>query len=713
MLRDLGLLDVYDSSECNLVEDLMVPCISNSVYYIRGVGFFSSGWLKLAAQGIAQLVAGGGKATFIVSPILENADWEAMQLGDLAKESPEILAVISRNIEELRQNLEENTRNALAWLIADGLLDFHFAIPRNRDSQCDYHDKVGFCIDEEQDRVAFHGSFNDSIKGSINGEAFSVFRSWNEGQLAYVEQHESRLKLLLANKNAQFEVFDIPETAKNDLIRLRTTQERPYRRKVDLTVDNEAEKSLTLPVAVSLREYQQQAIQAWFDNHCIGLFDMATGTGKTIASLAAAYTAYLERKKIALVILVPYLHLVEQWVSEVKSFGFSPICCSSDHPKWKTLLSDATDLYNLGITDNLCIIAVHQTAASDGFVKAISRCKNENLMLLGDEVHALGAKNLRKALIECATLRLGLSATPDRWYDEEGTAVLHDYFKEVVYEFPLEKAIGRFLTRYKYYPVPIHLTREELGEFKELTAKIGMSITKKNHAKEEVSNSSLSYLLIKRAQIIAKAEQKYDALETLIKKLQTQGHIRHLLVYCASGEIDKVLEILVKKANLKCHRFNCEVSLAERQKILKRFGDGTLDVLVAIKCLEEGVDVPATRTAIFMSSTTNPREFVQRRGRVLRKFDSKREAEIYDMLVLPNSEDSQTDVDSAKSLIRREMPRFAEFVSAADNEYYAREVVKPILERYGMTHYMSPDMRPWDIYRQMLADGEIEIENTF
>ena len=218
MLREIDLLDVYDSSECNLIEDLMIPCISNSVSYIRGVGFFSSGWLRLAAKGIVQLIANGGKASFIVSPQLENSDWEAMKLGNAAKESPELLSILSRNIEELRNNLEDDTKNTLAWLIADEMLEFHFAIPRNRDSQCDYHDKVGLCIDNEQNRVAFHGSFNDSIKGSLNGEAFSVFRSWNDGQLAYVDQHENRLRQLLCNENTQFEVFGIPDAIKNDFM---------------------------------------------------------------------------------------------------------------------------------------------------------------------------------------------------------------------------------------------------------------------------------------------------------------------------------------------------------------------------------------------------------------------------------------------------------------------------------------------------------------
>ena len=633
-----------------------------------------------------------------------------MKLGEQAKESPKLLSVLSRNIEELQRSLEEDTRNTLAWLIADGLLDFYFAIPRSRNSQCDYHDKVGYCIDEDKDRVAFHGSFNDSIKGTLNGEAFSVFRSWSEGQLSYVEQHENRLKQLLENNNAQFEVLGIPETSKNDFIRLRTSPQRPYRRKIDLAKVFEMDSTLAIPFDV--RDYQQKAIQAWLDNHCIGLFNMATGTGKTKTSLAAAVAAYRERKKIALVILVPYLHLLEQWVDEVKSFGFSPICCSSENPKWENLLFDAINQFNLGFTEHLCVIAVHQTAAGQNFINAISKCKNENLLLLGDEVHSLGAQNLRKGLMERATLRLGLSATPDRWYDEEGTAVLHNYFNKVVFEYPLEKAIGRFLTRYKYHPVPVHLTPSELEEFKELTQKIVIVTAKKNQSQSsEQLAGNLNLLLIKRAQIIAKAEQKFLALEYILSSLRKQGEIKHLLVYCAPGEIDRVLPILAEKANLRCHRFDHTVALSERQKVIKSFSSGTLDALVAIKCLDEGVDVPATRTAIFMASTTNPREFVQRRGRVLRQFESKKEAMIYDMLVLPDPNDEIMDIDAAKSLIRREMPRFAEFTSSAENIYSAKEIVKPLLEHYGMTHYF--DMRPWDIYKQMLNEGEIEIDTHF
>ena len=661
MLRDLGLRDVYDSAETNLTEDLMVPCIANSVLYIRGVGFFTSGWLGLAAKGIVRLASNGGKAVFIVSPHIEEGDWEAMKQGMLAKDTPELRDLLCKNIDALRETLENNTRNALAWLIADGILEFYFAIPRNRDPLCDYHDKVGLCIDEEKDRVAFHGSFNDSIKGTMNGEAFSVFRSWNEGQLPYVDLHHRRLEELMANQNSQFEVVGIPEAVKEEFIRLRTSKVRPYKRKND--IDDTSVRDDTIVIPVELREYQKDAIQAWKDNGCIGMYDMATGTGKTITSLAAAARLFLQRQKLALVILAPYLHLVEQWISEAKQFGFRPHCCSSENSNWKSQLYDEIDSFKFGGQKHLCVIATHKTAATKDFVDAIKRCDSSDLMLLADETHALGAGHLRKALLPNATFRLGLSATPKRWHDAEGTTALTDYYRSVVYEMPIEEAIKRrFLTPYEYHPIPVSLDSAELDEYVGLTQKIGKMAAQSESNKKGIS-PQMNTLLVKRSRLVMKAEEKYKRLRLVLRELLRQKSVRHLLVYCAPGEVDHVVEI-VNNERIHCHKFTHKESPDMRKQLLRGFQNGTISALVAIKCLDEGVDIPASKTAIFLASTTNPREFVQRRGRILRQAESKDFAVIYDMLVLPDIEGEIIMGDEiAKSLIRREMPRFAEFVS--------------------------------------------------
>jgi hypothetical protein len=196
MLRDLELRPVYDSAECDLVLDLIVPLLAESQEYWRGVGFFTSGWLRTACKGVVQLVNNAGSARIVTSPMMQREDWEALQVGDAAKQDAVLRETLRRNIADLARALAQDTLNALAWMVADGVLEFRFAIPRDFNMGGDYHDKVGVFIDQKGDLVAIHGSFNDSVKGSLNGEAFSVFRSWEEGQRPYVEQHRARLTKL-------------------------------------------------------------------------------------------------------------------------------------------------------------------------------------------------------------------------------------------------------------------------------------------------------------------------------------------------------------------------------------------------------------------------------------------------------------------------------------------------------------------------------------
>ncbi len=711
MLKDLDLRPVYDSAECSIVNDLMVPCLCNCTKYLRGVGFFTSGWLSLAATGIEALAKTGGQARFVVSPVLEEADKEALALGEQAKNSPALHRVLKQNINELTANLHADTRNTLAWLVADGILEFSFAIPRSLGPTGSYHDKVGVCIDKDNNKVAFHGSFNDSIQGSLNGEAFSVFRSWEPGQQPYVKMHEDRLRSLLDNRNRQFYVCNIPDAIRDDLIMLRTTTDRPYRLLGDASFTELSPPEPTCPY--KLRSYQQEAIKAWGANDYRGIFEMATGTGKTITALEAARTVYSLHEHLALVILVPYLHLANQWVDEAKAFGFSPVVCNSAMQNWSSRMVQLIDDYSLGVHKHICLIAVHQTASGDKFRHLAQRIDGKDMLLLVDETHALGARHLRKALLPRAQMRLGLSATPRRWLDDEGTACLMDYYSDVVFSYPLEDAIGKFLTPYDYHPILVPLTSEETEEYTTLSRQIAILAAKQPETNE--MSVQLKHLLIKRARILWKADGKYPALIALLQTLQDKGKIqgasllKHLLLYCAPGEHDRVLQI-VKPLIPSCHEFVHSVSLKEREKLLRAFQRGDLNALVAIKCLDEGVDIPATKTAILMASTSNPREFVQRRGRILRLHEGKRKATVYDFLVIP-PEDCDCPQETAKALLLREMPRFAEFASCANNQYEARRQVRDTVDRYGMLHLL--DLRPWELHRMLLAERDMRLEQEF
>lgn len=703
MLRSLNLKPVYDSSKSHLVADLIAPLMESSLEYFRGVGYFSSAWLREASHGVVALVENGGRGRVVLSPILSDQDWEAFRKGGEARADNILHDVLERNIGDLSRALESDLLNALAWLIADDLFDFRFAVPRPQWRGGDYHDKVWVFSDAAGDRVALHGSFNDSIKGTLNGEAVSVFKSWETAQEPYVCAHLARLEDLWNGRNEQFLVRTIPEAAKESLIRLRSS-ERPYQAPGLTTLGPKTSSTRKPHRPVKLRDFQSKAIDAWMKQGCNGILEMATGTGKTFTSLAAAVKRYETSERLATIILVPYLHLLEQWKRHCERFGFSPILCSGEHGGWRRTLASAVTDFRLGISDNLCILAVHMTAASADFQSRIRPLPAESTLVIGDEVHGLGARQLRKAMMPCAGMHLGLSATPQRWLDDEGTQAIINTFGKVCFEYGLDDAIaGKFLTPYEYYPVLVSLSSRELEEYEALTASI-VRLRTSTEANPNLKRT-LKHLLIKRAAIIWGAEEKLPALVAMLTGrletcLSTGERPRHNLVYCAPGEHKVVLKTLAK-LGLRCHEFVHTVSMAEREVVLKRFDEGDIEALVAVRCLDEGVDVPATESAYFLASTSNPRQFVQRRGRVLRVAEGKTRAIIVDFLVVP-SESPPGDKGVALSLLRREMPRFAEFSLAATNVNAARKVVFDLLDRYEALNML--DETPWKLYEQVLSE---------
>jgi len=696
VLKELELLPVYDSEYYDLIRDLQVPLLSHAKDYLRGVGFFTSGWLRLAGQGMSVFVKRGGFARIVISPILDGADWEALKFGEAARFDAALLEILTRNIDDIARTLEHDTRNALAWMVADGTLEFRFALPRDRMSAGDYHDKVGIFSDSTGARVAIHGSLNDSIKASLNGEAFSVFKSWDPGQAPYVEMHQKRLEALWNNQNKQFRVCRIPDAIREKFIKLRISSKAPY------SSPSALYGGASFPSCpVKLHDYQETAIKKWREADCRGVFEMATGTGKTITSLAAASSIYRENGRLALLILVPYLHLLQQWERNCQQFGFDPILCSGEHGRWQIAAKSAIQDFNIGVKNHLCILAVHKTAATDRFAAAIRRLPVSDTLLIGDEAHGLGAAHLRKAMTEKAGLRLGLSATPRRWFDDEGTDTLFSYFGLTCFEFTIDQAIGKFLTPYEYYPQLVNLTDAETDQYDELTQKIIAISTLAEHNPE--LRDRLQRLLLQRARIISSAQQKLPALLYLLSRMQEDCRQRDeepagILVYCAPGEHSKVLQS-VAALGLRCHEFVHDVNLSDREKLLALFDTGNIQVLVAIKCLDEGIDVPSTRTAFILASSTNPREFVQRRGRILRRAPGKSLAVIYDFLVVPPANRLALKLGSDVGILQREMPRFVEFASSAMNQFSARAVIRDILDRLEMLNLL--DEKPWDVYHTL------------
>lgn len=705
MLCDLDLLPVYDSSNYDLISDLQVPLLKNSTSYLRGVGYFTSGWLRLVVNGLKEFVEKGGKIRLIISPFIENNDWDAILLGVQAMSDSVLKALLDANVTDFVKSVDEDTLIAFSWMIADEIIELRIAVPKDSEVRRNYHDKVGIFRDETGNEVALHGSLNDSIQGSFNGEAFSVFCSWVDSQKEYFESHKKRLDMLWSGENSHFNALLLPEAIKNRIVSLKKDNQRPYKLPSHTIVCSPLENK-----NIKLRPYQLDAIDSWLTSNCRGIFEMATGSGKTITSLSAAMAKIQILGKGIIIILVPYIHLLDQWESDCSKFGLCPILCGSDRKGWQAEVREAIRNFKIGLIEKVCIIAVHKTASGDKFKSAIDKISSDFTIMIVDEVHGLGAPDLRKGLLPNINMRLGLSATPERWLDKEGSEVIKNYFEGSCYVYSLENAIkDGYLVHYLYNPVIVNLDEDETMEYIKLTKQI---VQMYNATKNDITNlDALKKLKIRRAAIVGNASQKkIRLLENIQEQLESKNSLnefRDVLIYCAPGSHKEILK-RVASLGVKCHEFVGEVSSKKRQDILQRFAHGDLHALVAIKCLDEGVDAPSTRTAHIMASSQNPRQFIQRRGRILRNLPGKVRADIYDYVVMP-SLSTMDDNGFMESLIRREMPRFAEFASLADNQYQAKQKIWNILDSYGLLHLL--DQKPWEISNEYTEEGWLADED--
>lgn len=448
------------------------------------------------------------------------------------------------------------------------------------------------------------------------------------------------------------------------------------------------------PPPVDLRDYQKDAVRAWRDAGGRGIFAMATGAGKTITALTLACRVAERNRPFVIIVVCPFLDLAKQWLREMDKFGFFPVACFHGRDSWQIPLRNAYQRVSAGLTDCVSVVASNATFLSPVFQRALSPSLATH-MLIADEVHNLGAAQLKDALPKKIALRLGLSATPVRHGDAAGTQALIDYFGNVVYEFSIERAIKKdVLVPYRYYPVLVDLTVDETDAYRELTAKIGRFFV---HTDEEKQSDKLKILLIKRARLLASAANKLPALsETLLRH---GVPITKAIVYCgdgtvehpATGELDRqivaVTRLLGETHGLKVRKFTCDESSEERAGILDALRGGRLQALVAIRCLDEGIDVPDVQLGFLMASSTNPRQFIQRRGRLLRRAPGKSHAVIYDFIVQPPSfsdESDSTAFNVERRLFRRELKRVLEFCRSAENGPVALQKLQGLRIEYNL-----------------------------
>lgn len=624
-LRDIPIKNEYRSLIDDVVKDFYVPLLGNAVLYQRAVGFFSSSALMMISQGINGLIQNEGKIQIIASPRLSALDIEEIKKGYEVRKVIE--KSLLREINDIEDQEDVEKLSYIAKLVADGILDVKIAFLTTKNEIAMYHEKMGLITDSDGNTVAFSGSMNESENAfKDNYESFDTFCSWtNDSERVF--QKQMAFKAIWEDYEPGVETIDFPEAVKSRLYEynpeLRLKNNKNNEQNSD-ELELREKKAIFLPDDFKIRMYQNSAIHTWEEKGFRGIYDMATGTGKTLTALASIEYLYRKNKeRLAIIIVCPYQHLVEQWVEDIVRFGIQPIIgySASSQKNWKKILEQAVRSFNLRVTDMFCLITTNASFVTKKVQEQIQLLGKDSLVVV-DEAHNMGAANYRRCLPTAFEYRLALSATIDRHNDETGTVALSDYFGEKCIEYSLREAIdNKMLTRYFYYPVLTYLDADELEEYINLTHQLATTISKK--AGKTVLSEYAKQLLIKRARVIAGTRAKLPELKKIIEPYKDD---KHLLIYCGATtikevdademdfgtrQIDLVTNMLGNDIGMRVGRFTSQESPQERAQIRAAFAEGNmLQALVAIKCLDEGVNIPSIKTAFILASSTNPKEYM-------------------------------------------------------------------------------------------------------
>lgn len=654
------------------VDELFVPLLRNARTYDIAVGYFTSGWLRDTAEGLAKFAISGGKSRWVVSPQLNEDDAKIILEGTGNKRhTNSTVENAEEAILELILALKTDARQELCSMIASGILQFKIAIPKS--SQGMLHAKIGISTDNSGNKLAFSGSYNLTANAKSNWENIDVFRGWITPELSRIEKLEHQFQALWENIDPTFLIH----TPSEELLKNISSHSGDKLSKYINTPDEEPLSEIVL------RPYQEEAITNWFRSKCQGTFVMATGSGKTITALSAVerlkqIVVDEHEKALLVVIAVPLKHLLDQWYDEISKFGFRTIKCYENSNVWRQKLSEQMGALRVIGKDTLVALVTNATFSGGNFQNEIQRWRN-NFLFIADEAHNLGSSTYLKLLPENADYRLALSATPERYNDDRGTKELFKYFGKPVIEFSIDDAISAgYLCEYYYYP---HIC--EMSEY-EYDIYIGLAERITEEAKKVKPNGDKTKehirLLGERADLLTGVNSKLDILVDQLNIQQSKNAISHTLIYCGSrvgeeGErhIERAQKLIGNKVGIKAHKFTAEEQPKLRRELLSRFSDGSLQALTAIKCLDEGVDIPATKHAYILASTANPREFIQRRGRVLRTYHGKEAAYIHDFLVVPPEGTAILD-----DMVDREITRAEEFSRIAINQVECLDQIEQI-----------------------------------
>lgn len=683
--KDLHLRKGYRSTKDDILNEFYIPVLSEAMRYDRIAGYFSSASLSVAARGIAGLIRNNGHMRLITSPELTDSDYNFFKdyyNGD----STCLNQVFLRHLDDLEELLHQDHLSALCWLLEQGKLEIKIAIP----TSCDeidvsglFHIKTGILCDMDGDTLTFSGSINETASAwRKNREEFKVFLASDTESTEFCRIDEDNFESLWSGMEKDVRVIDLPDSVKKELIIRSPSNIEEVLDRMGRVSKPMAKKSQTPYERLSLFDNQEEAVSYWFANDHRGIFEMATGTGKT-RTATGCLVRCIDNNVLSLVVVsAPQNTILTQWeklISSLKLNGYNGIICDSSNPNWTSKIIDHLVTITLNQDSFLVVYTTHRTLASAGICEVVTQYKlPKACMLICDEVHGIGAKKSIDALINAYEYRLGLSATPSRWFDDYGTQVIFNFFSKIVYSFPISRALTEinpatnkpYLVHYSYHPIFVSLTIEEIEEYQSITAKIVKQYQMSSALEDK--GSYLEMLAFKRANVYKKAVGKLEALSDLVSTIE----VTNTIIYTCDMHLEQVLKIL-SSYGIRSHPFteNEEThpskeygGISQREHIIKGFVDGDYHALTAIKCLDEGIDIPSAKQAIIMTSNGNPREYIQRIGRIIRPDQGKRSAVIYDFIVKPDCSKLSGDLAVVeKKIFEKELIRAAEIAKNAIN----------------------------------------------
>ncbi|MCW6159466.1 MAG: DEAD/DEAH box helicase family protein [Candidatus Micrarchaeales archaeon] len=680
--KKLELKIAYESGSDDVLSEFFIPILKESKLYKRVSAYYSSDSIRIISEGLATLIYNNGAVKLLVSHLVNEKDYDAILE---AKTKPE--EVLSKtaigNREELEKLMEDDNVAALAYLLAANRLEIKFALCRNESAI--FHLKFGIFEDFNDNLIGFSGSINETYMGlKENVEEFKVFKGWVEEEKKYLEGDLNKFDGYWNRTTSGKDILivDLPEKTKQGII-------SEFKRV------NEIKNRLYQPM--SLRPMQDFALKSWVENGRHGILQMATGSGKTLIGTYAILNLFEECKNDGLVVVIgcPTKALAKQWYERLSGFNLGKDC--SVFTLNNTITRD--ELYKrikYGEKRKTIVIGVYNTIHKSWFVNELLTAGTGKLALIADEVHWLGAKEFSNAMTEKYSYRLGLTATPVRNFDMDGTNKILTYFKGITYNYPMSKAIkDGILTPYMYKIYEGKLNNAELAEYKKLTKKYA----RYSHFPKEKYGDLAGIILAKRAKIIKKAESKVAIFREIIKKLKEEGKLKLLLVYCEDNIHIQEFRSVLNEFGVESRIVKDKMTDDERGSIIKDFENGNVECIIAMKIFDEGLDIPAARTGIFVSSTSNPKQFIQRRGRLLRKAHGKKEAEIYDIIIVPGLKELDTEMKKIEgSIIEKEIKRALVFSSSAKNAYECNKALEKICA--------NTNINLWNLINSIGNEGE-------